>query len=276
MSATTVPAAAVFTSSWLALREPADRAARNPEVLQACCQAFAGQDALTICDLGAGAGASVRAFAPLLPARQRWVLVDRDQSLLSAAAPPADNAGVTVETMVRELADGPVCWPTDARLVTASALLDLVSADWIARLAAGLVAQQAAVLATLTFDGLIALDPAHPLDDAVSAAFCAHQKRDKGFGPAAGPEAATVFEGFLRRGGFDVVAGDSPWRIGATADEFMRQTLTGIAGAAREMALGGAVDAWLEDRLRRVRWLTIGHRDIFACPSAVHPPSSDA
>src|SRR4051812_38340443 len=119
----------MFTQSWLTLREPADVAARNPDVLDACKRAFSDRQALTVCDLGAGPGSSMRGFAALLPARQHWVLVDNDPTLLRAATPPAGFPMLTLDTAVCELARDPVCWPAGTGLVTASALLDLASSD---------------------------------------------------------------------------------------------------------------------------------------------------
>src|SRR5271166_5054853 len=93
-----------FSLQWLTLREPYDRAARNPAVLDAVRTAFAGRPAVRVADLGCGTGSTMRAVAPLLPARQTWRLVDNDIALLEAAAettPPTHE----VTTVHIDLAD---------------------------------------------------------------------------------------------------------------------------------------------------------------------------
>ena len=47
-----------FSPAWLTLREPADRAARNRDVMARCALTFAARARLKVCDLGAGTGAS--------------------------------------------------------------------------------------------------------------------------------------------------------------------------------------------------------------------------
>ncbi|MDX2222026.1 MAG: class I SAM-dependent methyltransferase [Rhodospirillaceae bacterium] len=256
-----------FSPAWLALREPADRAARNAEVLDICARTFAGRPSLAICDLGAGTGASMRALAPLLPTRQHWTLMDHDAANLAAVHGADARSGMTWRTVVTDFAARPACWPAGTDLVTASALLDLTSADWIARFVAALARDRIALLAMLTFDGVIAIDPHHPRDAAVAAAFAVHQTRDKGFGPAAGPEASNVLMRCLSEAGYRLTAGDSPWRIDRDAAALMSETLTGIATAVGETGLVADVDDWLRDRLAATRRLTIGHRDVFARPA---------
>ena len=75
-----------FSAEWLALRESYDLRARNPIVLDAVAAAFGSRDALSIVDLACGAGSTVRALGPILPARQHWNLMDNDPRLLAVAA----------------------------------------------------------------------------------------------------------------------------------------------------------------------------------------------
>ena len=101
--------------------------------------------------------------------------------------------------------DGPV------DLVTTSALLDLVSESWLERLAVEIAARAIPLYAALSYDGRIALTPADPLDAAVVAAVNAHQRTDKGFGPALGPQAAGFAIARFEALGYSVVHGASDW-----------------------------------------------------------------
>lgn len=273
-----------FDAGWLALREPADHAARAPEVTLALARRFAGRDAVSVADLGCGTGSTVRALAPHLPARQHWTLVDHDAALLAAAlgrlaawSDAASREGdvltlrkgvarLTIEARIADLAATPL--PVAAELVTCSALLDLVSAAWLARFAAELRAAGACCHAALTYDGTERWEPPHPLDAGVHAAFLSHMRRDKGFGPALGGAAAEAALAAFGDAGFSVVSGASAWRLGGAADAaLMAETAAGIASAAAETGALTPGDAatWAAAR-RAATAASIGHLDLFAVP----------
>ena len=272
-----------FSPVWLALREPADRAARNRDVLDACAQAFAGLDHLHICDIGAGTGASVRAFADFLPRRQRWTLVDYDAENLAAATAAltawADTVShekdvltlhrgtrrLEIRTRVHDLARDPAGWPGDVDVVTASAFMDLTSAAWIERFVAKLAAGKIPLLSTLTVDGAFTLEPAHPLDQNVIAGFHAHQAGDKGFGPSVGPAGALLLERALEKAGYTLTTGESPWTLDRADADLMGATLDGMAAAVAETGTveAAALAQWHAQGLKAQR-LTVGHRDVFA------------
>jgi hypothetical protein len=278
-----------FSPEWLALREPADAVARNPHVLAACQRRFADCDELSVCDLGAGTGASLRAFAEGLPPRQHWTLVDHDEANLAAAGEHlmawADRTEaaegrlvlsrrtlrIQVDRIRHDLAAGPRGWPAGTGLVVASALFDLTSEKWIGRFVAGLAADHLPLLATLNFDGAIALNPPHRLDAAVAGAFRAHQERDKGFGPAAGGRAADILATRLDDAGYTLTAGASPWHLGPHGEELRAAFLDGVAAAVDETGLldPGDVDAWRAAG-QAARAIEVGHRDLFATPPRPH------
>ena len=120
--------------------------------------------------------------------------------------------------------------------MTASALLDLVSADWLDRLARKIVARGLLFYAALTYDGRVTFEPADPFDAVVIEAVNRHQRGDKGFGPALGPTAGeaaiTRFEA-LR---YEVVRGTSDWLLGPQDIEIQGDLLSGWAAAANELA----------------------------------------
>lgn len=275
-----------FSPAWLKVREAADSAARHPAVLKACAAAFSGRGSLAVCDVGAGTGASIRAFADLLPGRQTWTLVDHDAANLAAAGTAlkrwADRTEGDQHTLIlrhgarrievvrvrHDLAPQPHCWRAGIDLVVATAFLDLASAEWIGRFVGELAADRLPLLATLTFDGTLALDPPHRLDAAIAAAFTAHQGRDKGFGPAAGPRAADVLVARLRDAGYRVTEGESPWRLDRSMTPLRTPLIEGIGAAVAETGVLDPVDmaAWREAALA-ADFVRVGHRDVFAMPA---------
>jgi hypothetical protein len=260
-----------FSADWLAMREPYDRAARNGAVLAAVAAAFADAPAAAVTDLGCGAGATMWATAPCLPVVQRWHLVDNDSDLLVAAAAAAPD-GASVTTVAVDLAR--VIEPAlgDCDLVTASALLDLVSAAWLDRLVAALSRLARPFYAALSYDGAVELSPRSRHDGEVIAAVNRHQRTDKGFGPALGPDAARIAPERLRAAGFAIVEGRSDWRFGVDDDAIQMEMLAGWAGAAHEIGADPAIIAeWLGERRGHVSagrsQMRIGHIDFFATPT---------
>ena len=257
-----------FDPAWLALREGADHRARNRALLQAVSSRFAGRESVTVVDLGCGTGSNFRALAPHLPARQRWTLVDHDPALLAAArARLAGEGAPAVAFLAADLsADLDAALGPAPDLVTAAALFDLVSPAFIERFADAVAARGATFYTALTYDGREAWDPPHPADRAVQAAFCAHQRSDKGFGPAAGPDATqALVDAFLARG-YRVATGDSPWVLGPDDAALVAALASGIADAARATGQVGDAEviAWLA--ARRAATCTIGHQDLLAVP----------
>ena len=267
-----------FSADWLALREPADAAARSPVVLEALRRRFAGRKAVTVCDLGAGTGAAVAAFGPFLPARQRWLLVDADAGNLAAAKRLRETGTVTVEPVLADLADDasplPAPWPAPGfaacDLVTATALFDLASPAWIARLADRLAAERVPLLAALTYDGKQDFSASHPADAAMLAAFNRHQRLDKGLGgPAAGPDGATVLAAALEAMGYDITIAPSPWRLDGGRDAaLIAAVLDGWAAAVVDAGYVShqTVDDWRQTHLGRADSLCVGHWDLLALP----------
>jgi hypothetical protein len=275
-----------FSADWLALREPADRRARNPNVLAALRTSFAARDAVDVIDLGCGTGSNLRAVALHLPARQRWRLVDHDPALLVAARDPllawADSAErgdgdltlvkdgreLLVSFMQTDLAKDPgVALAGAPDLVTAAALFDLVSVPWIERFAREVGHVRAAFYTALTYAGSESWEPAHAFDAEMLAAFHAHQASDKGFGPSAGPRGTAVLEKEFTALGYAVRTGASPWHLGETEATLVRELADGAAQAVRETGQvpEERVSAWLAAR-RGGAGCTIGHTDLLALP----------
>ncbi|WP_342235267.1 hypothetical protein [Inquilinus sp. OTU3971] len=246
-----------FPTAWLDLREPADHAARHPG-LRSAAASLVGTGGLIV-DLGCGIGSTVRALQSCLAPAVRWRLVDHDAAVLREA-----GRRTGAETVLCDLSRGepPI---EGAALVTASALLDLVSEAWVERLADALKARRSPFYAALSYDGQLSFDPAHPGDQAMTTALNAHQRTDKGFGPALGPDGAGALAAALRSRGFKVRIEASPWRLGPGDAELVLALLPGIAAVASGIAKA-EVEDWLAFRQARAadgRCL-VGHVDLLA------------
>ncbi len=224
-----------FSAEWLELREPYDLRARNAAVLDAVFNLLAGRPSVAIVDLACGTGSTFRALSPRISARQTWRLVDHDVNLL-ARVPPSSSPSINVTTVSIDLnRDLEAAFDSAADLITTSALLDLVSNDWLNRLALEAAARRWPVYAALSYDGRAELKPADPTDRRIVDAVNRHQRTDKGFGPALGPSAAqTAIEAF-ERVGYTVLHGLSDWEFGPTDREIQTEVLSGWAAAAREI-----------------------------------------
>lgn len=255
------------TVSWLDLREEADRAARDP-ALAAAAAAFAdaAEGTATIVDLGAGTGAMLRALAPLLSRPAHWRLVDDDPDLAAIAAARHPE----VETVTMALA-GNVLFPlADATLVTTADLVGDVPESFVARLVASLASRRAGFYAAGVFDGTVAFEPQHPLDEAVVAAHDRFLRADDGAGPALGPTAVEVLARTLDRAGYAVSVAKAPWRLGPGDTALAGALLRRLADAAAETLEREAVGDWLAFRLEAAETeharLTVGHDDLFGAP----------
>jgi len=264
-----------FSADWLALREPFDAKARSAAVRDAALAAVADLDPVAIVDLACGTGSTVRALAPLIPARQTWRLFDNDLSLLARAAdaarPPRAQVTATPVDLAHDLEaalDGAV------DLVTTAALLDLVSEAWLERLTVECAARRLPLYAALSYDGRIAFAPEDPGDAAIVAAVNAHQRGEKGFGPALGPTAAATAIARFSTLGYRLTQATADWTIGPADRAMQAEFLAGCAGAAREFGapLIEDIAAWLTRRREQLAAgrssIRVGHVDFFALPMA--------
>jgi SAM-dependent methyltransferase len=276
-----------FSADWLALREPIDHRSRHPGLLARLADAIGARESLRVVDLGAGTGSNLRALAPHLPPpRQTWRLVDHDPALIAAArtrlmdwaedvregegGPTLVRGGHVIEIAFAQAdlaggIDGALGEAPD--LVTAAALFDLGSVAWIEAVARAVAARGALFYTALTYDGTEVWNPPHGSDGAMLAAFHEHQRRDKGFGPAAGPDATgalvRAFEGL----GYRVETGPSPWRLAASDAALAGALAQGAAGAVRETGRvpEAEIAAWLDAR-RSGATCIVGHLDLLALP----------
>jgi SAM-dependent methyltransferase len=274
-----------FSREWLRLREPADRSARNSEIANAVAARFALRSSISVVDLGCGTGTNLRATCGLLPGEQWWRLVDSDSALLDAArdelsawADHVENSGTElhlrkgstqlhVTFQCLDLSqDLDAALDSSPALVTASALFDLTSAEFVRDLARRCTTINAAFYTVLTYNGIQRWTPHRPADNQIASAFHNHQMRDKGFGPALGPTAPAHLADQFRLNGYSVLEGDSPWVLDRSDRMLVDELVRGHAVAAGEtkMVDTKTLEGWVKVQRHGA---VIGHTDTFAAPA---------
>ncbi len=253
--------------------------------------------------------------------RQDWVCVDRDRKLLAeltrrtadwarslnlttsvqgegliiqgvpavqgdrgVQGVPAPGPQGRVRTRDLDLARGAESLLLGAILVVASALLDLVSANWLAGLLRACARSRSHLYLALTYDGRIVLSPHHPHDGTLVALVNAHQGRDKGLGgPALGPSAPARLAELAAGLGFSLEGADSDWLLGPDDPELQAALVAGWAVAAREQVPPGPESRGMDEEI--CRWherrqaqiaagllhIRVGHRDALLSPLSGSP-----
>jgi hypothetical protein len=251
---------------WLVLREPADTAARSGELAERLGRHLPVAGRLVIHDLGGGSGAMGRWLAPRLPGPQHWVVHDRDAGLLELAAANAPGlVAVTVEVRQSDITRPAPGELAGASLIVASALLDMLTADELARMLGA--CPGCPMLLALTVVGRVSMSPADPLDAQMVAAFNAHQRRGR-----LGPDAVAAAVDELRGTGAEVLVRPSPWRLDAAHADLTAEWLGGWVAAAceQEPALAAEAGAYRDRRLAQAAAgelaVTVDHADLLVLP----------
>lgn len=243
-----------FETAWLDLREPADHAARSGDLLNSFARRLPTSP--KIIDLGSGTGSTMRAVSSVR-SDVKWLLTDNDPVLLAEAKRRAPDISTLEVDLAGDLAKA---LAGEADAITASALIDLVSAAWLDELIR--LVKGRMIYIALSYNGHEDWSPSHPHDDEILSAFQTHQRGDKGFGPSLGPDAVGYFAKALKTAGYVVETAPSPWILQPGA--LINALADGVTGAAIEAGVETKIaDQWLQAR-RGSAVCSVGHVDLLA------------
>ena len=277
-----------FASDWLAAREAADHRARSRELTAELNQWLLSQYEklppeshcpMQIVDIGTGRGSNALFLVPLLQIPQAWLALDQDAALLREAQQRVDLLDVPFEARTVQLSPENLeqHLPAGVALVTASALIDLVSEPWLKALSKAAVRPKSAMLIVLSYAGHFELSPAHPDDELLRNLVNQHQHGDKGTGAALGPEAPVILEDLLTREGYRVRLAESPWTLSSGDQALARMLMQGWTDAAIEQSPTDRdrLNRWLETRNRQLSegklTVVVRHLDLLALPPGELP-----
>ena len=164
---------------------------------------------------------------------------------------------------------GLVAATSGSRLITCSALLDLLNTDDLDELASVMAQHRVRGLFSLTVDGSLAIEPSHRSDTVIATAFNAHQARQGRPGPGAGGYLAQR----CAQAGLVVRQAQTPWLLGAGAEALIERLLTerGDAAVEQQPELAAEAQQWLGDRRASLAVgslrLQVGHVDLVVLPA---------
>jgi hypothetical protein len=260
---------------WLVLRAPADDSARSQRLARTAAK-LAGPGPVIVHDLGSGTGAMMRWLSPFLAGPQKWVLRDADAEILDLGralrAEGLPDIPTVVTTIVEDLSDLAPTAFDGASLVTASALLDVITPNEALKILAACVSSRTPALFSLTVAGVIRFNRPDPADALFQAAFNAHQRRERNGLGQLGPRATHAMRELFTTAGWNVSEAPTPWRLGAGHSALIAEWLDGWVDAAVEQRpeLSVDVDRYRELRLgqleRRALRVEVQHRDLLVWP----------
>ncbi len=285
-----------FDGDWLSLREAHDAAARSEALARLLAQRLTAARPHLL-DLGAGTGSLTRWMAHYIRKPQSWTLADADAGLMSRAFDEMQEAAWAVgwaatwpgkkallvhapagawriEGVLVDLRRAPEGLPLDkVQAVTCSALCDLVSEDWLHRLAASLARHRLPFYAALNVTGRERFTPPHPADALVARGFGRDQRRDKGFGGMALGDAApaAIARAFAAQG-YAIHRAPSPWVIHRRDGEMAGALAEGHADAALrwERRAWRKILDWRDTRRAQADAgrlsAHVGHEDVLCLP----------
>ena len=269
-----------FSIEWLNLREASDHRARDRHLLKTAANwlnDLKSKDKVIV-DLGSGTGSTIRGlqrYAALTPSIQ-WRLIDNDPELLAEAI-HRHSEDYSIESFLVDLSATQKLPLESVSLITASALLDLVSGNFIRDLCQLIKGKNEdrplGFYSALNYDGCIKWTPFHPLDAAILMNFNTDQRRDKGFGPALGPDATDFLKTQFHSSKFQCLSAKSPWLLGS-ADYLLTESLiNGISDVAIQTdgLTNSDIQDWKTFRIKNVRTGTcyLGHTDILVLPDSL-------
>lgn len=228
------------SSDWLTLREAEDARARSRGLAHAVLPLLPSGP-FTVHDLGSGTGSMMRWLAPLLPGPQTWVLHDWNADLLRDASDgprPRDRAGMPVSLRPRvgslEHLDGDDL--RGASLVTASALLDVLTAAEAHAIVDACVTAGTPALLSLSVTGEVHLRPRDARDKTVERAFNDHQQQERNGRRLLGRYGAPIVQGLFAREGWRVRKAVTTWQLDDDRPRLLGEWFEGWVDAAEEQS----------------------------------------
>jgi hypothetical protein len=266
------------SSEWLSLREPADADARAGDLALAAASLLPA-GSVVVHDLGSGTGSMMRWLAPLLPGPQTWVLHDWNAELTEraiAVESPRDRDGgvISVRAQTGNLARLRPADLAGASLVTASALLDVLTSREVHAIVNACVRAQRPTLFSLSVTGEVRLTPRNELDAGLERAFNAHQLRDSDGRQQLGRYGAAIARGLFTQAGWNLRPSTTVWRLDQRRPLLLREWFEGWVDAAieQEPALRSQADHYRGLRMSQIERgelaAEVRHLDLLAWPRA--------